>query len=335
MTQPIIRKATRKKAKLRLAIASPSGGGKTMSALLLAYGMMKEAYPTLANEQIWDKIGVVDTEEGSAELYVGVEKHGVRIGDFNYIRISNNYDPVHYVNAIHAFEQAGAEVIILDSLSHAWAAQGGLLDKQNKLAEADKNKNSYTAWRTITPQHDAFVAAMLQSPCHIIGTLRSKTEYAMQLGVNGKQQVVKLGMAPVQREGLIYEFTVFFDINSDNHLASTAKDRTDLFSTLNADGTVSRREFIITPKTGAELMQWLNTGAEPPRPLMELVNEMAADVQNSTSVAETVAKHQATFDRLQAEDAFLFGEMNKLLEARHAELNPPVNIEPTNEQKGE
>jgi len=320
MSNIIIRKATRKKAKLRLAIASPSGGGKTMSALLLAYGMMKETYPTISDDKLWEKIGCVDTEEGSAELYVGVEKHGVRIGEFPYIRISNNYDPVNYVNAIHAFENAGVEVIILDSLSHAWAAQGGLLDKQNKMTEADSKKNSYTAWRTITPQHDAFVAAMLQSTCHIIGTLRSKTEYAMQTGINGKQQVVKLGMAPVQREGLIYEFTVFFDINSDNHLASSAKDRTDLFSTLNADGTVSRREFIITPAVGAELMRWLNTGAEPPRPLMELVNEMAADVQNSTNVAETVKLHQTTFDRLQAEDAFLFGEMNKLLEAKHTEL---------------
>lgn len=326
-----IRKASRKQAKLRLGISAPSGGGKTMSALLLAYGMMREAHPKISDAEIWDKIGVMDTEEGSAELYVGAEKHGVRIGEFPYIRISDNYDPVNYTNAIHAFEKAGVEIIIADSLSHAWAGKGGLLDKQNKIAEADPKKNSYTAWRTITPQHDALVAAMLQSPCHVIGTMRSKVEYAMQTGINGKQQVVKMGMAPIQREGMEYEFTVFLDINSNNHLAHSTKDRTNLFSALNSDGTVSRREFIITPSVGAELMRWLNTG-EQIRPLMELVNEMAADVQNSTNVAETVKKHQATFDRLQAEDAFLFGEMNKLLEARHAELNPPVIIEPTNEQ---
>jgi hypothetical protein len=320
MTQLIIRKATRKKAKLRLGISAPSGGGKTMSALLLAYGMMREAYPSISQDAIWDKIGVMDTEEGSAELYVGVEKYGVKIGEFPYIRISNNYDPVNYTNAIHAFEKSGVEVIIADSLSHAWAGKGGLLDKQNKIAEADPKKNSYTAWRTITPQHDALVAAMLQSPCHIIGTMRSKVEYAMQQGINGKQQVVKMGMAPIQREGMEYEFTVFLDIQSDNHVAHSTKDRTDLFSSLNADGTTSLREFIITPDIGGELMRWLETGAEAPRPLMDLVNEMAADVQNSTNVAETVKKHQATFDRLQAEDAFLFGEMNKLLEARHAEL---------------
>ncbi len=325
MSIPQIRKASRTQAKLRLGISAPSGGGKTMSALLLAYGMMKSLYPNLHDDQIWDKIGVMDTEEGSAELYVGAEKHGVRIGEFPYIRISDNYDPVNYTNAIHAFEKSGVEVIIADSLSHAWAGKGGLLDKQNKIAEADPKKNSYTAWRTITPQHDALVAAMLQSPCHIIGTMRSKVEYAMQQGISGKQQVVKMGMAPIQREGMEYEFTVFLDINSDNHIAHSTKDRTNLFSSLNADGTVSRREFIITPTIGAELMKWLTTGKAAPMVvrLQDLVEEMVADVQTSTNVAETVRAHQETYDRLQAEDAFLFGEMGKLLEAKHAELNPP------------
>jgi hypothetical protein len=312
MSTPQIRKASRQKAKLRLGISAPSGAGKTLGSLLLAYGITHD----------WDRIGIIDTEEGSGELYVGVQKHGITIGEYQYIRISGGFAPVKYTDAIKAFENAGVDVIIVDSLSHAWAGAEGLLEKQGKVA--DRTKNSYTAWREVTPDHDALVNCMLQSKCHIIATMRAKTEYAMQTGVNGKQQVVKLGMAPVQRSGMEYEFTVFFDIN-DHSVATASKDRTDLFSTVNAAGTLEKREFMITPKIGTELLAWLNTGAEPPRPLMELVNEMAADVQNSTNVAETVKKHQATFDRLQAEDAYLFGEMNKLLDTRHAELNPPVN----------
>ena len=164
--QVIIRKAQRQKAKLRLGISAPSGCGKTMGALLLAYGITHD----------WNKIGMIDTEEGSGELYVGNSKHGITIGDFNYIRIAKDFAPVNYKNAIKAFEQHGVEVIIIDSLSHAWAGAGGLLEKQGKIADASASKNSYTAWRTVTPEHNALVDAMLQSPCHIIATMRSKVQ---------------------------------------------------------------------------------------------------------------------------------------------------------------
>lgn len=268
MTNIIIRKASRKRAKLRLGISGASGSGKTMGALLLAYGIAGD----------WDKVGLIDTEEGSGELYVGVTKHGVTIGEFQYVRISKDFSPVHYINAQKALEAAGCEVIIHDSLTHAWAGTDGLLDKQGKIA--GKSGNSYTAWREVTPQHNALVAAMLQSPSHIIATMRSKVEYAMQDGDNGKKKIVKLGMAPIQREGMEYEFTVFFDIDS-NSIASTSKDRTDLFSTVNAAGQLDKRSFIITPDTGKELLSWLDTGAEPPPrepTLVEKITELYAVV---------------------------------------------------------
>lgn len=261
-----IRKATRKKAKLRLGISAPSGAGKTLGALLLAYGITND----------WSKIGVIDTEEGSGELYVGVTKHGVTIGEFEYIRISKDFSPVNYLNAIKAFEKSGVEVIIIDSLTHAWAGVEGLLDKQSRIAA--KSGNSYTAWREITPQHNALVQAMLQSPCHIIATMRSKVEYAMQDGDNGKKKVVKLGMAPIQREGMEYEFTVFFDINSDS-VCTTSKDRTDLFSTVNAAGILEKRSFIISPAVGAELLGWLNTGKEVPPPEPEPENPLVSKIK--------------------------------------------------------
>lgn len=262
MTIPTVRKASRKKAKLRLGVSAPSGCGKTLGSLLLAYGITHD----------WDKIGLIDTEEGSGELYVGAFEHGVEIGEFQYVRISKDFSPVNYVNAVHALECNGCEVIIIDSLTHAWAGTEGLLDKQNKIAA--KSGNSYTAWRDVTPQHNALVACMLQSPCHIIATMRSKVEYAMQDGDNGKKKVVKLGMAPVQREGMEYEFTVFLDIASDC-TATASKDRTKLFSSVNAAGTVDKRSFIITPKVGEELLGWLNSGVEvPPSPWIAKINEI-------------------------------------------------------------
>ena len=242
MTQ--IRKAQRKKAKLRLGIAAPSGAGKTMSSLLMAYGITGD----------WNKIGIIDTESGSGELYVGAKAEcpegSVIIGEYNYLRIDPDYTAQKYLDAIRAFEQAGVEIIIVDSLTHAWSGVGGLLDKQGKIA--DRDKNSYTAWRSVTPDHNKLVDAILQTPCHIICTMRSKTEYVLEVNEKGKQVPKKVGMAPVQRDGMEYEFTVFLDIDQ-NHVATASKDRTN---------TMKGRFFQISPATGKDLLAWLEGGVD-------------------------------------------------------------------------
>jgi hypothetical protein len=227
-----IRKAERKKAKLRLGIAAPSGAGKTYSALLLAFGL-------------GGKVGLIDTEHGSGDLYA-------HLGDYDIIGIEAPYTVTKYTQAIKAFEQAGYNTVIIDSLSHAWSGDGGLLDKQGKMA--DRGTNSFAAWRTITPEHNALVDAMLSSPCHIIATMRAKQEYVLETNSKGKQEPKKVGMAPVQREGMEYEFTVMLDVDM-NHIASASKDRTSLF-----DGQYMK----ITPDTGAMLLAWLETGVAVP-----------------------------------------------------------------------
>ena len=244
-----IRKAVRKKAKLRLGIAAPSGAGKTYSSLLLAFGLGQ-------------KIGLIDTEQGSGDLYAD-------LGDYDIIQIEAPYTIDKYLQAIKAFEQANYDVIIIDSLSHAWAGDGGLLDKQGKIADSGKG-NGYTAWRSITPEHNALVNAMLASSCHIIATMRSKQEYVLQVNDNGKQAPKKVGMAPIQRDGMEYEFTVMFDIDI-NHNATATKDRTRLF-----DGNI----FKITSQTGEQLLEWLNDGV--PKEMAELNNfkEKANNAQN-------------------------------------------------------
>lgn len=224
-----IRKAERKKAKLRLGIAAPSGAGKTYSALLMAFGL-------------GGKVGLIDTEHGSGDLYA-------HLGDYDIIGIEAPYTIAKYTQAIKAFEEAGYSTIIIDSLSHAWAGDGGLLDKQGKMA--DRGQNSFAAWRTITPEHNALVDAMLRSPCHIIATMRAKQEYVLEANTAGKQQPKKVGMAPVQREGMEYEFTVMLDVDMQ-HIASASKDRTGLF-----DGQF----FKISEATGQKLLEWLESGS--------------------------------------------------------------------------
>jgi len=230
-----IRKAQRRKAKLRLALIGPSGSGKTMSALKLAFG-------------IGGKVGIIDTENGSADLYAS-------LGDYDVITLEKPYTVGKYREAITAFENGGYDTIIVDSLSHAWAGAGGLLDKQGQIANRP-GTNSYAAWREVTPDHNALVEALLSSRCHIIVTMRVKTEYVLETNDRGKQAPRKVGLAPVQRDGVEYEFTVVMDIDID-HKAAASKDRTTLF-----DGWRDT----ITEGTGRQLLQWLEIGTDEPAP---------------------------------------------------------------------
>ena len=252
----IIRKAERKKAKLRLGIAAPSGAGKTYGALQLAFGL-------------GGKVGMIDTEHGSGDLYA-------HLGEYDIINIEAPYEVRKYLDAIKAFEKAGYSTIIIDSLSHAWAGDGGLLDKQGKLA--DGSKNSYTAWRSITPEHNSLVEAMLRSPCHIIATMRAKQEYVLETNDKGKQTPKKVGLAPVQREGMEYEFTVMMDVDI-NHNATSSKDRTSLF-----DGRV----FKLSPEVGQTLLGWLDSGKDEPT-LEQEIEDIVAVSKNTGVDLQVIA----------------------------------------------
>ncbi len=264
-------KAERKKGKLRLAIAGPAGSGKTYSALLIALGL-------------GGRIAMIDTERGSGELYD-------HLGEYDACTIHPPFEPKKYVETIRAAEDLGYETIIIDSLSHAWVGQGGLLDVHGHIA--DKTGNSWSAWRQVTPKHNELVDAMLQSKCHIIATMRSKMEYA-QVEENGKKQVKKLGMSPIQRDGMEYEFTVFIDLDQQ-HTATTTKDRTTLF-----DG----QYFVPTVETGRTLLAWLeNNGQAAPGAVDQerpLTGRQQEEAQHNKGKAGATTKTEAAESRQKA-----------------------------------
>jgi hypothetical protein len=245
--------AQRKKAKLKLGMASPSGGGKTMGALLIAYGLMKEKYPKLSDAELWAKIAIIDSEAGSGELYVGVEVKESRliIGSYNAITLTPPFEPDKYSDAIHLCAENGIEVVIIDSTTHLWIGQGGALQQQGDIAK--RTGNSWTAWRDVTPQLNRFVDAMLQTDVHIIATMRSKMEHVQEKDSNGKTIIRKVGMAPVQKDGMEYEFTAFIDIDAE-HQAFGSKDR--------SGGIIDQKYFLITPQVGRDFMKWLESGAD-------------------------------------------------------------------------
>ena len=228
----MFRKAERRKAKLRLAITGPAGSGKTYGALTLAQGL-------------GGRIAMIDTENGSGDLYAD-------LCDYDVETLAAPYSVQKYLAAIHEAEAEGYDVLIIDSLSHAWTGEGGLLDVHSQMTSESKSGNSYVAWRRITPMHNKLIETMLASSCHIIATMRSKTDYAQFQNDRGRTEIRKVGLAPVQRDGMDYEFTVVFDLGME-HTVTVSKDRTRLFD---------HQVFTITQDTGRILKNWLESGAE-------------------------------------------------------------------------
>jgi Cdc6-like AAA superfamily ATPase len=189
------RKATKHESRLRLALSGPSGSGKTYTALRIATALS-------------DKVAVIDTERGSASKYAD---------EFEFdVLEPESFHPQVYIDAIRNAEQDGYEVLIIDSLSHAWVGKDGELELVDRVQQRSRSSNSFAAWREVTPLHNALVDAMLTSRCHIIATMRAKTAYSMDQDERGKTQVRKLGMEPIMRDGIEYEFDVHAMMDMSN-----------------------------------------------------------------------------------------------------------------------
>ena len=190
-------KASKKSAKLRMALIGAAGAGKTYSALSIA-------------SNLEGPVAVIDTERGSASKYSDVFS-------FDVLELEL-HSPQNYIEAIEAAEEAGYKTLIIDSLSHAWTGKGGALEQVDRVARRQQSNNTFGAWRDVTPLHNQMVEAIIMARMNIIVTMRAKTEYVQEKNEKtGKTTVRKIGMAPVQRDGLEYEFDVVADLDQDNN----------------------------------------------------------------------------------------------------------------------
>lgn len=219
-----LRKANRSLARIRMALQGPSGSGKTLSALKIAYGICND----------WSRVAVIDTENRSADLYSA-------LGNYNVLNLEAPYTPERYIEAINKCESVGMDVIIIDSISHEWEGEGGILDIHSKMIG-----NSFTNWSKLTPRHNALMQRILKSGKHIIATVRSKQEYVIT-DKNGKAAPEKVGMKGIQREGFDYEFTTVFELDI-NHNALCTKDRSQLFK--------NRSNIMLDEQVGATIAKW-------------------------------------------------------------------------------
>lgn len=191
------KKATKLESKLRMAIAGAAGAGKTWTALTFA--------TALANG---GGIALIDTEHGSASKYADTF-------EFDTQELTN-FNPTNYIAAIREAEQAGYAVLIIDSLSHAWTGSGGLMEQKDIIAKQKYSGNTFSAWNDATKIQNMLVNAILGCKMHVIVTVRSKMDYILETDERGKQKPRKVGLAPVQRDDLPYEFDVFSTMEIDN-----------------------------------------------------------------------------------------------------------------------
>lgn len=281
-----IRPAERKQAKLRLALIGVSGSGKSLGAINIAAGM-------------GGRTVVIDTEHRSADLYANVAKYDV-------LTLDKPYTPEKYIQAINYCEDKGYDIIIVDSLSHAWAGEGGALDMHDAATQASASKNSYMAWKEITPWQNKLVNAIIQSSAHIIATMRVKTHYDV-VDIGGKKRPIKIGLSPIQKEGLDYEFTVVLTIDKDSYLYTSSKDRTSIF-----EGKHNK----LSMETGKEIMSWLLDGKsfeDVEKEEVEHIKSILSDANTVEALRKEYAKAKQRFPKLAQEFLVISTERSKQL----------------------
>lgn len=281
--------ALRKRAKIKMGLQGPSGSGKSFSALQIAKGICLK----------WESVAVIDTENGSSELYS-------HLGPYQVLQLTAPFTPERYIEAIATCESAGMEVIILDSVTHEWE---NLID-----THASMTGNSFTNWSKITPRHNAFIQRILQSTCHIICTVRTKQDYTL-VERNGRMIPEKVGLKSVQRDGLEYEFTLTFDLDIKNN-ATASKDRTGLF--------FGKPECKLSEKTGELIRNWCNAGDED----LDSLRKRIGETRNLQELVDLFNAYPSLQEVLKPE----FQKRKKLLQVRQDVMsklisnNPPLNL---------
>ena len=258
MAAVTFKRAVKRKAKARAALMGPGGSGKTMSMLILLR--------TLVGPE--GRIACIDTEKGSMSKYAHTDTCGgpgvctePDHFDFDVVEL-DSFTPENFISAIEEATRLGYDGFGCDSLSHFWIGQGGALEFVDNTQRAAKSRDAFnTGWKDWRPHEQKMISAMTGAPMHIVVTMRVKTEYAEQTDpVTQRKKRVKIGLQPVQREGLEYEFDIVGAMDTEGNDLVIDKSRCYHYN-----GKVINKP---QPRDWQPLLAWLGTGAEalPPPP---------------------------------------------------------------------
>jgi len=233
--------ATEIQSKARIGLAGPAGSGKTWTGLLLATELAQGA-----------PIIVIDSENRSSAKYA-------KDFLFKVLPLKAPYSPAQYVAAIKFAELQQPGVIFVDGISQAWAGEGGALEMADQAAARYQN-NKFAGWRDVTPEHNKLVDSLVHCQTHLIISLRTKTEYILVDNGKGKTKPEKVGMAPIQREGMDYEMDIVLEMTI-KHQALVSKTRMHSIDSKIYDPP--------TAELGKEILAWLSSGEIAPETIEE------------------------------------------------------------------
>lgn len=240
-----LQKAVREKMKVPIMLMGASGSGKTVGALLIAKGIIWEMFPNLSDEERWEKIAVIDTEHKRSTLYAGMEIGDQLIGNFLVYDLEEPFSAERYAKAFSECKEAGCEVIIIDSITHAWSGKDGILDKVNRYG------GKFSDWNKVKPDEQMLIKLFLDTDVHVIATVRSKQGYEVVRNDEGKIEIEKIGLKAEQKDSLEYEFAIAFQLYQ-NHTAEAMKDNSNSFDS----------RIIITEETGKQIYRWAEKGID-------------------------------------------------------------------------
>jgi hypothetical protein len=269
--------AIRTQSRLRMALDGPPGSGKSFSALRIGLALAR----LLAGSGS-PRVAVIDTERGSASKYAGARPDpDLPPWEFDVLELAS-FSPSEYTAAVRDAGREGYGVLVVDSLSHAWTGKDGALELKDRAGD----KNQFAAWKTVTPLHNEMIDALLQSPCHVIVTMRSKVDYVLETDGNGKQVPKRVVMAPVQRPGMEYEFDLYGSLDW-SHVLTVSKSRCPEV----ADAVMVKPG----PALAATLAAWLTTGeALPPAAAVNVPRLTADQLQRAVALASQAGLAAAT-----------------------------------------
>lgn len=240
-----VERARRERLKVHLLLGGVTNSGKTVSALLVAKGIISEMFPDMDDKAHWDQIGLIDTEHRRASLNAQKQVGDTKIGEFQVVNLDAPFTVERYEGAFELLLRVGCKVIIVDSITHNWEGVGGILHKVDAIS------GHFSAWGKVKPDLKRFQDLLVSSHVHVISTVRVKQDYVVVPNEKGKMSPVKVGLKNITKDDLDYEYAIAFRLEAD-HLAYPIKDNSDIFT----------EPTQLTEEHGKKLYKWAEQGID-------------------------------------------------------------------------
>lgn len=304
-----IQKVQREGARVLLMLAGVSGGGKTFTAIQVAYG--------LANEKA-GKVGFLDTENGRGKFYADILPE-----PFLYGELKPPFSPSRYIEAIQAFADAGVEVLVVDSGSHEFEGIGGI----QEIAEAGNPR--MPNWNKAKAEHKRFMNALLCSPMHVVLCLRAREKAKPEKGADGKVVYQDLGLQPITEKNVVFEATASLMLHDQGKRQEIIKCPADLLPML------GRQSGYIGVEDGKAIRAWVD-GAKAVNPKVEAWrNRLEMIVEGGVAALEDAwAKTPDNMKKSLGKDFYktLESSAKAYDEARKSPSNAPASVAALNER---